>query len=188
MATTNTPRERRTADYHERLSAVEVDVRHLDERIGGLSREMQEGFSSLQRSISSQKQPLTAFAGWAAVVLSLVYAFVSPMNKTDSRIEDRLDKIEDRELNVAFERGVATQRFETLAADIDAAVANRKDIDEKHVQAQERLSQRIDEVQHSLDNGLGRRIQEMTNPMIERLLAIERVVFNPRFDRDMDRK
>ena len=43
---------------------------------------------------------------------------------------------------------------------ISSAIQNRKDIDQKHVQAQRELERQIREISHTLDNGLGRRIDE----------------------------
>jgi predicted nucleic acid-binding Zn-ribbon protein len=176
-------------ELNERLSAVERDVSHLDSQLAALSHEMQDGFIGLRRAIDAQRQPLTAFAGWAAVVLTLVAAVMWPQLEKDSRHELRIDHLEKRELADAYSRGMAEQKFATLEADIDAAIANRKDKDDAHRQAGQRLSERIDEVQHSLDNGLGRRIKEMQDPLKERILALERSTFYDSPNRrDMDRE
>jgi hypothetical protein len=173
----------------ERLSAVERDVSHLDAQLSQLSREMQESFAGLRRAIELQRQPLTAFAGWAAIVLTLVAAVMWPQFEKDNRHELRIDDLTQRELLDAYSRGASEQKFATLEADIEAAIHNRKDKDAAHKAANDRLSERIDEVQHSLDNGLGRRISEMQNPLKERILALERQVFKdvPNY-RDIDRE
>ena len=176
----------------ERLSAVERDVAHLDSQLTSLSRRVEQGFEDLQRALANQRQPITAFAGWASVILALVFAFGSPLMSTDARHRDRLDNLEVRERADAFSRGVAEQTFKTLEEKIDAAINNRKDIDAKHVARQHEIESRLsslkDELSHTLDNGLGRRIDEKIGPIVERIIALERATLQPRADRDIDRK
>lgn len=131
--------QRDGGSHHERLSAVEVDVHHLDQRLVSLANELRDGFSSMRRLIEGQRQPITAFAGWASVILALVYAFGSPLAQADSRHQARIDMLLQRELDDAETRGRYDQRFTTLEAQIEAAVINRKDIDAKHVAATEKL-------------------------------------------------
>lgn len=80
----------------ERLSAVEVDVRHLDERIDKLSRDLSHSFENLQNLIERQRQPITAFAGWAVFVLTLVGAVLYPQIQADLRIEKDTLRLEQR--------------------------------------------------------------------------------------------
>jgi hypothetical protein len=187
------------------VSAHEVEIRHIYQTLDHLDSQFQQGFSQMsqqlealrhtmqddKREIMDRKQPLTAFAGWAAVILSLGYAFGYPLMQRDTRFEHRIDRIEARELLDAESRGMSNQMFATLNEKVDGSIANRKDLDAKHMAAQQSLSDRIDELSHSLDNGLGRRIGEMLAPVevkhAERLLAIERKVFNePSNARDIE--
>lgn len=114
---------------------------------------------------------------------------VTTLERDNARDTMRIDKLLDRELENSYLRGEAHQKFATLRADLEAAIQNRKDIDQKHVASEENLAKRIDEVRHSLDNGLGRRISEMLSPITERLIALERVAFKDAPNqRDADRK
>lgn len=107
----------------------------------------------------------------------------------NERQQHRIDELLRRELENAELRGEARQTFATLREQIHAGIENRKDIDAKHAAAQAALSARIDEVDHALDNGLGRRIDEKIGPLVERAIALEREVFGDQVnDRDMDRR
>lgn len=165
-----------------RLSAIEQDLKHLFEQLDRLA-------TGLQHS----KQPITAFAGWAAVVLSLVFAFGAPLWQTDHRFQQLIDDIREREMARVSENqkliGQMLQQFKTLDATIESSIANRKAIDDKHQTAQERNFDAILKVERSLGNGLGERIREITEPLKERLLAVERQLFadGPNY-RDMDRR
>lgn len=156
---------------NERLSALESDIRNFDARLGSMERKSDENFAALRQSLATQKQPLTAFAGWAAVILTLVFAFGSPLMKADrdllTRMKDmhanqgaQIDLLLNRELEDAYARGSSDQAFETLKEQIRSAINNRKDIDAKHISAQADLQRQIKNVEHALDNGLGRRIDE----------------------------
>lgn len=164
------------ASTNERLSALESDVRNFDLRLASMERKSDENFAALRNAISGQRQPITAFAGWAAVILSLVFAFGSPLMKADqdllTRMKDmhseqsaQIDLLLHRELEDAYSRGGSDQAFETLKEQIRSAIQNRKDIDAKHVAAQDELQRQIKVLEHSLDNGFSRRILEKTQDL-----------------------
>ena len=154
--------DREDSKTHERLSAVESDVRHLDARLGTLDRNMQENFAGLRNLLNQQKQPVTAFAGWASVILALVFAFGAPLKSADGRLRDRIDFIERRELTDSYARGVSDQRFSTLEEHIDSAVVNRKELHNSLKQELYTLREQFNDLSHTLDSGLGRRITEKT--------------------------
>lgn len=164
----------------ERVSAVEVDIRHLQESLTSLSREQTQGFEEIRRALDSNKQPVTAYAGLGAVILSLVYAFGAPLHSADVRLQERVDLLDAKALVDAQIRGEYKERFETVTEQVRSAIVNRKDQDSKHVAQQEDLrrqilalgkdlQRQINSVEHSLDNGLGRRIDEKLAPLHERI-------------------
>lgn len=103
----------------ERVSAVESDVRHIDERLGQLSRSLDEGISSIRSLVAAQRQPITAFAGWAAVILTLVFAFGAPLLDKDARLQKRLDGVDNRAVDDAYVRGQYDEKLRTLRQDME---------------------------------------------------------------------
>jgi len=88
----------------ERLSAVERDVTHLGNEVRSLGRKMDEGLATLASSldhrlsgivseIRSNRTPVAALSGWAAVILTLVGAVIWPQMRTDDRIEAGIEAL-----------------------------------------------------------------------------------------------
>lgn len=159
------------SNSHERLSAVEVDVKHLDARLSTLDRNIQENFSNLRNLINQQKQPITAFAGWASVILALVFAFGAPLKSRDARLQSRIDVFEVRELQNAYSRGQSDEKFNTLKEEIDSAVINRKDLHDKTISnildLQRQINQINAQISHEFNNGFGKRVNEINAPILK---------------------
>ena len=99
-------------DEFERLSAIEVDVKHLTDNqhslesaIKSVEHSMQEGFDNLRHSISAQKQPLTAYAGLGSLILVLVFTYTKPMISDIDDLKITVEEIKKRELDDAKTSG-----------------------------------------------------------------------------------
>lgn len=82
-------------DTPERISAVERDVLHLNDAVQSLGHRFQDGFEELRDLIQNQRQPFTAFAGWASVMLILVGAVIYPLIQTEKKLETHLIKLSE---------------------------------------------------------------------------------------------
>jgi hypothetical protein len=90
-------------DDSDRLSAVERDVVHLSNEFSHLRGEFRESraevreeFSSLRRLVENQRQPITAFAGWGAIILTLVGAVLYPQMKSDDEQKEWMTELGKR--------------------------------------------------------------------------------------------
>ena len=201
MANGTTPKKRHDVD--EVWGAIE-DLRHdmstVKTGMAGIIAKIDTLAESVRNINQDRKVPWGVIIGAIGVSVSLVTALggaaLAPLYMTDAyqanetrQNNELIAQLRKRELDDTYERGKSHEKFNTLEERINGAINNRKDIDEKHVAAQQKLGQRIDEVAHELDNGLGRRISEMVAPLTERIIALERKAYGDITDqRDFDRK
>lgn len=169
------------SDVLERIGSIESTIRHLEVKMKEKAQEDQQNYAALQKAIEKNKQPITAYAGLASVVLMLVFAYGAPLKDADSqlredilRLRNQQDLLYQRELQDSFYRGVNEQTFETVKSQISSGINNRKDIDKKHVAAQHDLSRQIsqnyretqreiEQIKKLINNGISRNVSENTN-------------------------
>lgn len=203
-----TSRPKRASEAVATLADLSDFQNRIDDEFRGIRRDIQDFQREISAIIARRTETnwgtiLTAvtvalvIAGMGGALVSNLIGSESAMRRLenielkeqDTRTQQLLDLVSERELEDSYSRGQSDQKFETLQGAIRSAIENREDIDAKHIAAQESIRKKIDQVEHSLDNGLGRRIEEKTMPMVERLIALERKVFGDRFNhRDFDRK
>jgi vacuolar-type H+-ATPase subunit I/STV1 len=211
-AATTTSKPKTQQETYATLSDLQTVRREIHEDFSSFRHELINQLRELDSKLSNRTQTNWSvviagvsvgliLAGMAAALINTIIVgeasmremMVADLNSHDQRNQSRIDQLLERELADSYSRGLSEQRFKTLEAEIASAIANRKDIDSKHVDAQQRLDARIDElsvqVSHEINNGLGRRISEMQAPNTERIISLERAVFNdsPNY-RDSDRK
>lgn len=88
---------------HDDLSRVEEN---FGRRVEKLEVKIDDGFEKLARD----KQPITAFAGWASVLLVIIGAILWPMLQQDAKHSLSLKELKAEQVADAFARGVLTQR------------------------------------------------------------------------------
>ena len=156
----------------ERLSAVERDVSHLDERISSLARTVDEGFSGIHRALTSQKRPITEFAGWAAVILTLVGAILWPQIKMDERLERGFltlaghhheHEMQHSHVGSQVELNSLKEKYNNLSTTLNAKITEldnslkqeivreRAIIEDRLMQSEEHNTMRHDDQQRQLD-------------------------------------
>lgn len=135
-----------------------------------------KSFDDIKNEIRASRQPFTAYAGVATVILTLVAAVLWPQLQADKRHSEAILALQANQLQDARTRGQFEEKFVTLREQVNAALVNRQDMHARLSDAtsamagrldsvDDELRSRIDQVAHSLDNGLGRRIDEKLAPV-----------------------
>lgn len=168
---------------------IHNDLASFRDSFGEFQREVQQAL--VRKNETNWTTILTAvsvaliLAGMAAALINSIISAestqrqmaVDNLDLQDTRHQARIDKLLDRELENAYYRGVSQEKFATIQSELDAAIKNRKDIDEKHVAGRQSLEAKIDDLDHQINNGLRGQITGLM-PMRERVIALEREVFS----------
>lgn len=138
-------------------------VTHVE--FNAFRNEIREQFRDLREDMDKRKQPLTAFAGWAAVILTLVGAVLWPRLEADKMHFSAIQNLEANALDDARTRGIFEERFRTLNEGINSALTNRKDLHDQLTQKANSIEAELNNVRHELNNGIGNRMREIMAPV-----------------------
>lgn len=188
--------------FEKRLTVVESEVGHLlrwsegfETSVAKKFAEVSEGQKISQRVLSEKLDQLSdrGKLTWPYIfgVATFLFALIgggwvvheqsiSPIREFTLRNERRLHVHEHTKAHPpAMELlGRYEERFKTLNTALESAISHRKDIDDKHVASVAHLQVQIEELKNSLDDGVGRRVEDKLLGVKENIKDLQRQIGN----------